>query len=421
MKKITLPTLFLFFFAAVVYAIGAATRAGVPGMVFDQIRESLGFTAAQTSAISSWGVAGCIAFLGISGVLTDRFGWRPVILAGIALQVFGEWLLYTFTDPFWIYAGAVLNGGGRTIGYLTLLKFLDSEFDRKYFSALIGIFYVFSYGGTLLGSSPFASLAADHPWQTVLRWCNHLTTACGAAVALCLLCSARTDRRDPGAPVKKREPFPWKDLLRQLRKPQCVGVFYCGAAGIVIYWSCLSVFGKKYLTDVCGAEDGALGIMNTLVMIEMIFAGSFSLLCGNRRKVFQAAGCSLLAAGCAVLFAGTFLPEGTSHAAAWTGFLLLGAGYGFTGIQITACREFVPQVFAASAIAFVNFCANILIIALSQTAGWLFDRFKVADSLAASPTAFRLILAICLAIAVPAALAAFFLRDSRGRNISAEI
>jgi MFS family permease len=422
MKKIPLPTLFLFFFAAVVYAIGAATRAGVPGMVYDQIRESLNFTAAQTSAISSWGVTGCIAFLGISGVLTDRFGWRPVILAGIALQVFGEWLLYTFTSPVWIYAGAFLNGGGRTIGYLTLLKFLDSEFDRKYFSALIGVFYVFSYGGTLLGSSPFASLAADHPWQTVLRWCNHLTTACGVAVALCLLCSARTARKATAeAAPKRRDPFPWKDLLRQLRKPQCVGVFYCGAAGIVIYWSCLSVFGKKYLTDVCGAEDGALGIMNTLVMVEMIFAGSVSFLCGNRRKLFQAAGCSLLAAGCALLFAGTFLPAGTSRAAAWAGFLLLGAGYGFTGIQITACREFVPPVFAASAIAFVNFCANILIIALSQVSGLLFDRFKAADSLAASPTAFRHILAICLVIAVPAALAACFLRDSKGRNISAEI
>ena len=53
MKKIPLPTILIFFFAAVVYAIGAATRAGVPGMVYDQIRESLGFTAAQTSAISS--------------------------------------------------------------------------------------------------------------------------------------------------------------------------------------------------------------------------------------------------------------------------------------------------------------------------------------------------------------------------------
>ncbi len=422
MKKLPLSTILIFFFAAVVYAVGAATRAGVPGMVFDSIRESLGITAAQTSGISSAGVFGCIAFLGVSGMLIDRFGWRKVILAGVVLQVAGEWLLYTFTTLPVVYAGAFVNGGGRTIGYLTLLKFLDTEFDRKYFSVLIGVFYIFSYGGTLLGSSPFESLATDHSWQTVLRWANHLTTACGVAVALCMLASARPDRETAAGTIpKRREPFPWKELLGQLKKPQCVAVFSCAAAGIVIYWSCLSVFGKKYLSDVCGADASAIGTMNTLVMIEMIFAGSVSFLCGNRRKVFQTIGCAMLAAGCAVLFAGTLLPAGTARAAAWAGFLLLGAGYGFTCIQISACREFVPATFAASAIAFVNFCANILIIALSQVSGWLFDRFKAADSLAASPTAFRLILAICLVIAVPAALAAFFLRDSKGRNISAEL
>lgn len=423
MKKLPLSTVLIFLFASLVYAVGAATRAGVPGMVFDKIRESLHITAAQTSGISSAGVFGCMAFLGISGLLIDRFGWRKVILAGIVLQVAGEWLLYTFTQLPVIYAGAFLNGGGRTIGYLTLLKFLDTEFDRKYFSALIGVFYIFSYGGTLLGSSPFESLAADHSWQTVLRWANHLTTACGVAVALCMLASVRLDRktkldelRDPA------RPFQWKELLLQLKKPQCLAVFYCAASGIVIYWSCLSVFGKKYLSDLCGSDASAIGVMNTIVMIEMIFAGSVSYLCGNRRRVFQAIGCGLLAAGCAVLFGGTCLtsPE-LAHRTAWTGFLLLGAGYGFTCIQITACREFVPPEFAASAIAFVNFCANIMIIVLSQVAGAIFDKFKAADSLQATPHAFEIILGICLALAIPAAVAFRFLPDSRGRNISSEL
>lgn len=423
MKKIPLATVLIFLFAALVYAVGAATRAGVPGMVFDQIRESLHITAAQTSGISSAGVLGCMAFLGIAGLLTDRFGWRKVILAGIVLQVFGEWLLYTFTQLPVIYAGAFLNGGGRTIGYLTLLKFLDTEFDRKYFSVLIGVFYVFSYGGTLLGSSPFESLAADHSWQTVLRWANHLTTACGAAVALCMLASARPDRKTNPAEVRAAaRPFPWKELLRQLKKPQCLAVFYCAAAGIVIYWSCLSVFGKKYLSDLCGADASAIGVMNTLVMVEMIFAGSVSFLCGNRRKIFQATGCALLALGCAVLFGGTCLtsPEAALRTA-WAGFLLLGAGYGFTCIHISACREFVPPEFAASAIAFVNFCANILIIVLSQASGWIFDKFKAPDSLQATPHAFELILGICLVLALPAVIAVRFLPDSRGRNISAEL
>jgi len=420
MKKLPVSTILIFLFAAIVYAVGAATRAGVPGMVFDQIRETLGITAAETSGISSAGVFGCMAFLGISGLLIDRFGWRKVILAGIVLQVGGEWLLYTFKQLPVIYAGAFLNGGGRTIGYLTLLKFLDTEFDRKYFSVLIGVFYIFSYGGTLLGSSPFESLAADHSWQTVLRWANHLTTACGVAVAACMLASARPDRKTPAAEVRTpARPFPWKDLLLQLREPRCLAVFYCAATGIVIYWSCLSVFGKKYLSDLCGSDASAIGIMNTLVMIEMIFAGSVSFLFGNRRKVFQTVGCVLLATGCVVLFGGTCLssPEAALRAA-WGGFLLLGAGYGFTCIHISACREFVPAAFAASAIAFVNFCANILIIALSQAAGSIFDKFKAADSLMASPPAFRLILGICLVLAIPAAIAVLFLPDSRGRNIS---
>ena len=122
-----------------------------------------------------------------------------------------------------------------------------------------------------------------------------------------------------------------------------------------------------------------------------------------------------------MLFAGTFLPERSALAAAWTGFLLLGTGYGFTGIQITACREFVPPVFAASAIAFVNFCANVFLIAIAQLAGRLFDRFAVDGTLQAAPVGFRILLGVYLLIAVPAAIAACFLRDSKGRNISAEI
>ena len=422
MKKIPLSTILIFLFASLVYAVGAATRAGVPGMVFDQIRESLNISAAETSGISSAGVFGCMAFLGISGLLIDRYGWRKVVLAGIVLQVFGEWLLYTFTQLPVIYAGAFLNGGGRTIGYLTLLKFLDTEFDRKYFSVLIGMFYIFSYGGTLLGSSPFESLAVNHSWQTVLRWANHLTTACGVAVALCMLASGRPERKTKIEEVRApAQPFPWKDLLAQLKKPRCLAVFYCAATGIVIYWSCLSVFGKKYLSDVCGSDASAIGVMNSLVMAEMIFAGSVSFLCGNRRKVFQAAGCALLAAGCAELFAGTFLSAEYARHTAWAGFLLLGTGYGFTCIHISACREFVPPAFAASAIAFVNFCANILIVALSQAAGSIFDKFKAADSLMATPPAFRLILGICLALALPAAIAVLFLPDSHGRNISSEL
>ena len=62
-----------------------------------------------------------------------------------------------------------------------------------------------------------------------------------------------------------------------------------------------------------------------------------------------------------------------------------------------------------------------MIIVLSQAAGSIFDRFKVADSLQATPRAFEIILGICLALAIPAVVATRFLPDSRGKNISSDL
>lgn len=417
MKRLFSFSAAVFTAGAFIYMIGAATRAAVPGMVFDVIRAELGFSASQTAMISSSGVFGCMAFLGISGLLIDRYGWARLILPGVVLQVLGEYILYSGSAPFTLYAGAFLNGGGRTIGYLTLLKFLDSEFDRSRFSMLIGIFYIFSYGGTLLGTAPFEALTKTLPWQDILRVCNALTTACGLCIFLFL--HLRKGRND--APKSAgRENFNWAELVRQLRKPQCLAVIYSTACGIMIYWSILAGAAKKYLSDLCGMPADVLGVMNTIVMLEMIFGGTVSYFCGNRRKVFLAAGSLLLFGACVTLLAGTLLP-GYAALCAKAGFLMLGAGYGSTCVAIAAVREFVPPAFAASVIGFVNFCANIMLVALTQAAGLLFDRFPAADPLRVSSAGYAVLFALYSLLAFPAVLCTLFLRDTRGRNISAEL
>ena len=105
MKKLPLSTILIFFFA-VVYAVGAATRAGVPGMVFDQIRESLHITAAETSGISSAGVFGCMAFLGISGLLIYNMGSGILRAVGDSIRPLNFLILTSilniFLDLFYI-------------------------------------------------------------------------------------------------------------------------------------------------------------------------------------------------------------------------------------------------------------------------------------------------------------------------------
>lgn len=407
----------IFLFAGVVYAIGAATRAGVPGMVFDAIREQFGFSASATAGIANAGVLGCIVFLAFSGMLIDRFGWKKSILAGIIFQVLGEYFVYSSSSLSSVYVGAFLNGGGRTIGYLTLLKFLDSEFEKKYFSLLIGGFYVFSYTGTLLGTAPFARAAEIYPWQQILAWCNWLTLACGSGIAAILALCKKTDRFPFPAfvsvPPSLSDPKPHFSLelfWKNIKKPRTFSAVYTAASGIAIYWGIL-VVAKKYLTDICGASADVLGVMNTIVMFEMVFGGMLSFLCGNSRKPFQIFGAVLVFLGCISLLFGAILSAVPPLPLAWIGFLSLGIGYGMTCVNIISVREYVPSRFSASAISLVNFCANIAMIGMTQLGGYLFDRFPGTQALQGSPIAYGILFALCSVLSGVAVFTAISLRE----------
>lgn len=406
----------IFLLAGLVYAIGAATRAGVPGMVFDAIREQLGFSASATAGIANAGVLGCIVFLAFSGTLIDRFGWKKSILAGILFQALGEYFVYSSSSLSAVYVGAFLNGGGRTIGYLTLLKFLDSEFEKKYFSLLIGGFYVFSYTGTLLGTAPFAHAAETYPWQQILAWCNWLTLACGAGIAAILALRKNPDRLPAAVSVSPHSSEPKSHFSRKLfweniKKPRTLAAVYTAASGIAIYWGIL-VVAKKYLTDICGASADVLGVMNTIVMLEMVFGGMLSFLCGNRRKPFQIFGAVLVFVGCISLLCGASLSAVPPLSLAWIGFLALGIGYGMTCVNIIAVREYVPSRFSASAIGLVNFCANIAMIAMTQLGGYLFDRFPGTQALQGAPIAYVILFSLFAAFAGIAVFTALSLKET---------
>ncbi len=336
-----------------VYACGAALRAGIPGMVFAELQETLNWSASQTALVSSVGVFGCMFFLPLAGSAIDRLGWQRIVLAGIVLQAVGGFLLSATPHALLMYGGAFLNGGGRTIVYLAIFKLLDTEFPRSRFSLLIGFFYLFSYGGTLGGSALFgANLFGD--WQTLVRACSVAPLLLGFMVA-CL----------PGRPwrvVPINSP-----VQTAVYRPRHTAAFYralfCTSFGIIVYWTFLSVGAKPYLTAFAGGDLRPLTVMNALVMIEMIGGGAVSYACGNHRTTFQFLGVGLILAGLLALACG----------GVWPGFLALGAGYGLTAIQLCALRDSVPPTYTARAVALANLLANIGIILTSQLLGLLYD------------------------------------------------
>lgn len=402
----------LFLPAALVYLVGAATRAAVPGMTFDALRVDLGASAAEVAAIASSGVFGCLIFVGFTGFLIDHWGWRRIILPGVVLQVFGEWLLYSQTSLPLVYLGSFLNGGGRTINYLTLLKLLDVEFDRRLFAPLLGVFYIFSYGGTLLGTSSLCEkVLAAFGWRALMQGLNRFTVLCGLLLALVLFF-----RRFASVAASQSAALQSRVNLRELgcafKEANTRRVFYLTALSIFVYWSILAVVAKKYLNDLCSAPPTILGTMNALVIVEMVLGGTVSYLLANRRRCFQILGASALTLGIAALFLGTFLAPKSTLILANIGFIALGIGYGFTGINIASLRENVPRGYAASIIGLANFTANLCLIAIMQLGGTLFDRFaSAAQSLAVEPRGYQILLGIYLVLVAPALYCAFASRD----------
>ncbi len=357
--KARLPSVAAFVALGLVYACGAAMRAGVPGMVFDELQKGLGWTASQTALVSSVGVFGCMAFLPLAGWAIDRFGWRRIVPAGVFLQAAGGLWIAGASALAGVYGGAFLNGGGRTVVYLAILKLLDTEFGRPRFSLLIGFFYVFGYGGTLGGSALFAD-AGFPSWRALANGCSLAAAGCGLAAAACLPFLPRTDA-SAAPPAARAE---GRTTLRAFATPACVRALLCTSFGIVAYWTFLAVGAKPYLTAFHGGDLRPLTLMNAIVMVEMIFGGAASYALGNRRTAFQFAGVASILAGFAALACG----------GAWFGFAAIGAGYGLTAVQICALRDAVPPSCTARAIALANFTANLGIVACSQLVGAICDR-----------------------------------------------
>lgn len=392
-------------FGCLVYLLGAMSRVAVPGMVFEKIASEYALSPSQVALLPSVGVFGCLAFIGIGGVAVDRFGWMKMLLFGSLLQAFGYIPVHESSSLLLMLAGEFLNGGGRTIVYLSILKLFDVSFERRYFAALIGIFYLFSYGGTLSASAVFPSLETlCGSWQLAARAINVGTLTLAALIAL-VVCFGK--REETSSTI--REAFPWRGMAKSFAEPMARRAILVTGLNIAVYWSFLCVSAAPYARSV--GSVSLVSEMNWVVMFGMVFMGSVSYLLGNRRRPFFIWGAFALALGFALL---AFAPSGfgVSHAA----YLLIGAGYGVTSVLLAGTKECVAPVYMASAIGFTNFFANIVQIGGNQLSGRL-----MADGPEGYPWIFTMyfilaLISFVLALKVKSVVlgARVFIRSGRG-------
>ena len=354
-------------FGCFVYFLGAMSRVAVPGMAFELIMADYGFTADQIAMLPSAGVIGCMASIGVAGLLVDRYGWARMLLVGSLVQALGYIPVHESSRLPWMLAGEFVNGGGRTIVYLAILKLFDVSFSRKNFAALIGIFYIFAYGGTLSASEAFPWLMdLCGTWQLAARAVNFGTLAGALLIAIALSVGLRSrtnavaETSDGGCKL-----FAWASLKGAFASPIACTALIAAGLNIAIYWSFLTVSAGPYLRSI--DQAGLLRAMNGIVMFGMVAMGSVSLFFGNARRPFFLWGSSALVAGFAALLAGFPI----------LGCVLIGAGYGVTSVLLAGTKECVPVAFMASAIGFTNFFANIVQVGANQASGILMETDKM--------------------------------------------
>ena len=355
------------FFGCLVYMLGAMSRVAVPGMVFERMVADYGLTSAQVALLPSAGVFGCMLFIGFGGVLVDRFGWARMLFFGSVLQAVAFVPVHESPGLVPMLVGEFFNGGGRTIVYLAVLKLFDVSFDRRYFAAMIGIFYVFGYGGTLGASAVFPWLVETcGSWQLAARAVNLGTFACVAAIALAAPVKREAPVSFAAAPV--RSAFPWREMVASFSVPRAGLSMIVAGLNIAVYWSFLCVSAAPF-ARLYGAQS-IVSEMNWVVMFGMVFTGSVALLLNNARRPFFLWGSGAVMAAFAVLLAASVL-DVDGIAPYRTAYLLLGAGYGVTSVLLAGVKECVPSVYMASAIGFTNLFANVVQIGGNQASGAL--------------------------------------------------
>ncbi|MFC4334682.1 MFS transporter [Salininema proteolyticum] len=141
----------------------------------------------------------------VGGALTDRFGPRPLIIAGCALRVAGFACLGLSQSLPGLLAGVLLVGGAGALFNPAVRTYLAEEAGERRVEAF-ACFNVFFQAGMLVG--PVAGLA-------LTAW-DFTASALGAAAIFAVLTllqlaflPGRDDSRDGG-----RETVPWKAMAR---------------------------------------------------------------------------------------------------------------------------------------------------------------------------------------------------------------
>lgn len=364
----------------------------LPTPLYGLYQQRLHFSAVVETTIFATYAVGVIAALVVAGQASDRFGRRPLLLAGLACAALSAVAFLLPTSLPALFTGRVLSGlsAGLFTGTATTALVELAPAARTRGASLLA-----TAANILgLGTGPLLAgvLAQTVPHPLVLPYLVHLALLVPAAVVTAAQPETVT------APREQRPP--WR-VLRPAVPPQVRGAFVPAATSSFAGFATFGLFTAvepRFLGEILGVHGlAAAGAVATLVFACSVVAQAATVAVPAR--VSLPGGCALLVVGMALLVVSL---EAASLVLFLTATVVLGAGHG------TCFRAGVAAVGAAappgsrgevvSTLFVVLYIAISLPVigvgALSQvvgllTAGVVFAAFVAALALAGGLVALR--------------------------------
>ncbi|QHC65496.1 MFS transporter [Rathayibacter sp. VKM Ac-2759] len=290
-------------------------------------RQVEGFSQVQVDILLGAYVFGIVPGFALSGAWSDRYGRRPVLIAGLVIGILGSIVLASSSSSFaGLGAGRFICGlsvaAGMVVG-TSWIKELSIAEGRSTAGArrAAGMLTIGFGGGAGIGGA----LAQWGPWPAVLPYLVQIS-ACVVAVIV-LLQASETRRFDPGVTSllgDLRIPPPARPTFLRVILPLAPWVFAAPALSFSV--------GPSLVSDrLAGYTVGFATLVTVITLgvgwVTQFFSGHLAKHLGGRMGLV---GGSLIAAGALLL-----IPAASSHQV-WIVLVaapVFGAGYGLAMVS----------------------------------------------------------------------------------------
>ncbi len=390
-----------------------------PGAIAVDLRQDFGASATMLGFIAAFYFYPYAAMQLPSGVLADSIGPRRLFTAGSVAAGLGSLMFAWATDVAWLLAGRALVGLGVAVAFVSVLKLISSWYTEREFATWVGVLQLVGNLGGTLGAWPLAWLVQRASWRDVFAGAGLLSFVIAACIWLWVRDTPReAGLRLPGeaaGPSAPQARIGWGAGLARVAASAQTWLAFTALFGLIgSYLTFSGLWAVPYLTDARGMDRSDATLHVTAMILGFGFcapvAGALSDRMGLRVPPLRALSLVYLACWLPWLMEWP-LPYWASMAV----FALMGVGISGAVTCWALAKEHNPPALSGTATSLVNGGGFLAVALLQPAVGWIIDHAGGAPA----PEAYRRAALLLALVALAGVLAAFRLRETHCRNVSA--